>query len=327
MPHKFISEINPGETVDDIYMVKSPILRSTSRGDLYIAMYLLDKTGQVNSRMWQATEAAYKSIPRPGFIHIKGRSELYKNNLQIVVNNFGVIDRSKVNIEDFLPRTEGDIGKMFEEVKQILSEIKNPQLKKIVDEFLNDKPLMEKFCKAPAAIKMHHSYLGGLLEHTLTTLKSAKAVLGIYPEVQPDLVLAGLFFHDLGKTQELNYDMAFEYTDSGQLIGHITQTIIMLENEVQNLRKQGEQIEQDIVDALEHIILSHHGQYEFGSPKLPATPEAFMVSYLDDMDAKLQQVNKAIEDEDEESNWTQWNRGLERRIYRKNPEITEQGEQ
>jgi 3'-5' exoribonuclease len=327
MPHKFINEINPGEIVDDVFMVKSPILRTTSRGDFYIAMYLLDKTGQVNSRMWQATEAAYKSIPQPGFLHIKGRSELYKNNLQIVVNNFGVIDRSKVNIADFLPRTERNIKEMFKELKQILSEIENTQLAKIIAEFTNDKPLMDKFCKAPAAIKMHHNYLGGLLEHTLTTMKTAKAIFGIYPNVQPDLVLAGLFLHDLGKTQELSFDMAFEYTDSGQLIGHITQTVIMLEKKVDNLRKNGEHIEQNIVDALSHIILSHHGQYEFGSPKLPATPEAFMVSYLDDMDAKLFQVDKAIDDEDDENNWTQWHRGLQRRIYRKNPEITEQNEQ
>jgi 3'-5' exoribonuclease len=229
-----------------------------------------------------------------------------------------------VNIEDFLPQTDKDIEEMFQQVKEILSTIENPDLSALVQEFLNDKPLMEKFCKAPAAVKMHHNYLGGLLEHTLATMQAAKALLVLYPKVQPELVLAGLFLHDLGKTEELNYDMAFEYTDSGQLIGHITKTIITIENKAAVLRQNGNEIDHKIIEALEHIILSHHGQYEFGSPKLPATAEAFMVSYIDDLDAKLYQVDHAIEDEASDSNWTQWHRGLERRIYRKNTEITEQ---
>lgn len=317
MAHIFINQIEPGQTIDDIYIVKEPILRSTTRGDLYIAMFLADRTGQLNGRMWQATETTYKSLPKPGFIHIQGRSELYQNNLQIVINNVAVVAPDKVNIDDFLPRTKKDVKRMFEEVKQIVGRLKNPQLKALVGEFLADSELMEKFCNAPAAMKLHHDYIGGLLEHTHNMLRVAVAILPLYPDVQPDLTLAGIFLHDIGKTDELTYDMAFSYTDSGQLIGHISKSLLMINQKADSLRSHGTQIDPAVLDGLGHIILSHHGSYEFGSPKLPATAEAFMVYYIDDLDAKINQVTSAIDSEVGESNWTAWQNSLQTRIYRK----------
>ena len=317
MAHKFINEIEPGETIDDIYMVREPILRSTTRGDLYIAMFLSDRTGQTNGRMWQATEAVYKALPKPGFVHVQGRSELYQNNLQIIINNISVVDAEKVEVDDFLAKTDKDTGKMFEEVKKTVSQIKNTQLNKLIGEFLVDKELMEKFCKAPGGTALHHNYIGGLLEHTLNMLQVATAILPLYPDVQSDLVLAGIFLHDMGKTEELSYDMAFSYTDSGQLIGHIVKTVLMVNKKADALKTKGTQIDQFILDALGHIILSHHGAFEFGSPKLPATPEAFMVYFIDDLDAKLNQVAIAIENEPGDSNWTGWKNALQTRLYRK----------
>jgi 3'-5' exoribonuclease len=317
MAHRFISEIEPGETINDIYMVKEPVLRSTTKGDLYIAMFLCDRTGQLNGRMWQATEALYNSLPKPGFIHIQGRSELYQNNLQIVVNNIGIIDAGKVNVEDFLARTSKDTKQMFEEVKKILGGIKNRQLKALVGEFLADVKLMEKFCTAPAAAALHHSFIGGLLEHTHNMLRVAAAILPLYPEVQGDLVLAAILMHDIGKTDELSYDMAFSYTDSGQLIGHIAKSYLLLNRKAEALAAKGTKIDEAILDALGHIILSHHGKYEFGSPKLPATPEAFMVNCIDDLDAKVNQVTSAIDSEPGDSNWTGYRKPLETRLYRK----------
>jgi 3'-5' exoribonuclease len=317
MAHKFINQIEPGEAIDDIYMVKEPILRSTTRGDLYIAMFLADKTGQLNGRMWQATETVYKALPKPGFIHIQGRSELYQNNLQIVISNISVIDPSKVCLDDFLARTDKDTEQMFKEVKQIVARIKNPQLSALVGEFLADDKLMEKFCTAPGGVKLHHDYIGGLLEHTHNMLRVAVAVSPLYPQVQADLVLAGIFLHDMGKTEELSYEMAFSYTDSGQLIGHIAQTLLLVNRKADRLAAKGTAIDKPILDALGHIILSHHGEYEFGSPKLPATPEAFMVYYIDDLDAKLSQVTSAIDNELSDSNWTAWKSALQTRIYRK----------
>ena len=317
MAHKFINQIESGQTIDDIYVAKEPILRSTARGDLYIAMYLSDRSGQLNGRMWQATEATYKSLPKPGFVHIQGRSELYQNNLQIIINNVAVVDSGKVNIDDFLPRTKKDVKLMFEEVKKIAGRIQNPQLKALVAEFLADSELMKNFCSAPAAMKLHHDYIGGLLEHTHNMLRVAVAILPLYPDVQSDLVLAGIVLHDIGKTEELAYDMAFSYTDSGQLIGHISKTIIMINQKADSLRSRGTKIDQTILDTLGHIILSHHGSYEFGSPKLPATAEAFMVYYIDDLDAKINQVQSTIASEAGDTNWTAWQNSLQTRLYRK----------
>ena len=317
MAHKFINEIEPGQTINDIYIVKDPILRSTTRGDLYIAMFLLDRTGQLNGRMWQATEEIYKALPKPGFVHIQGRSELYQNNLQIIINNVSTVDSSNVQIEDFLMRTDKDTKQMFEDIKKTVSKIKHPQLKALVGAFMADTGLMDKFCNAPGGMKLHHSYIGGLLEHTHNMLRVATALLPLYPEVQADLVLAGIFLHDIGKTEELSYDMAFSYTDSGQLIGHISKSFVMINQKADALRSKGTQIDQTVLDAIGHIILSHHGQYEFGSPKLPATAEAFMVYYIDDMDAKLNQVISSIENDMSDSNWTGWNNALQTRLYRK----------
>jgi 3'-5' exoribonuclease len=317
MAHKFINQIEPGQTIDDIYIAKDPILRSTTRGDLYIAMFLLDRTGQLNGRMWQATEEIYKSLPKPGFVHIKGRSELYQNNLQIIINNVAIIDPGKVNIDDFLPRTKKDTKQMLEEVKETVGRIENPHLKALVGEFLADSELMEKFCNSPAAMKLHHDYIGGLLEHTHNMLQVAAAILPFYPDVQHDLVLAGILLHDIGKTDELAYDMAFSYTDSGQLIGHISKSLLMINQKADSLRSGGTQIDQTVLDALGHIILSHHGAYEFGSPKLPATAEAFMVCYIDNLDAKISQVTSAIDTEISDSNWTAWQNSLQTRLYRK----------
>ena len=317
MAHKFINEIGTGETVDDIYLVKEPVLRSTARGDLYIAMFFCDKTGQLNGRMWQATETVYNTLPKPGFVRVQGRSELYQNSLQIVVNTISIIDPSKVRIDDFLARTNKDVDQMFAETKKIVARIKNTQLKALADEFLADNELMKKFCTAPGGVKLHHDYIGGLLEHTHNMLRVAVSILPLYSEVQPDLVLAGVFLHDIGKTEELSYDMAFSYTNSGQLIGHIVKSLLMVNQKVDVLRAKGTQIDQDVLDALSHIILSHHGEYEFGSPKLPATAEAFMVYYIDDLDAKINQVTSAIDSEPGDSDWTQWKSALQTRLYRK----------
>jgi 3'-5' exoribonuclease len=317
MAHKFINQIEPGESVNDIYIVKDPILRSTTRGDLYIAMFLTDRTGQLNGRMWQATEAVYKSLPKPGFVHVQGRSELYQNNLQIIINNVSVVDADKVDIDDFLERSKKDTKQMFEEVKEIVAGVKNPQLKAIIGGFTADTELMDKFCNAPGGVKLHHNYVGGLLEHTHNMLRVAVAILPLYPDVQADLVLTGIFLHDIGKTEELSYDIAFSYTDSGQLIGHVVKSLLMINQKAEMLRAKGAKIEQSVLDALGHIILSHHGEYEFGSPKLPAMAEAFMVYFIDDLDAKINQVTMAIDNELGDSNWTAWKNALQTRIYTK----------
>lgn len=317
MEHKFVNEIEPGEEINGIYLIKEAILRSTSRGDPYIAMFICDKTGQLNGRMWQASEKLYSALPKPGFVHIQGKSEVYQNNLQIVANNITVVDPKKVKVDDYLARTDKDVNQLFDEIKKTLEGIRNQQVKMIVKEFLADKDLMQKFQDSPGGTAMHHDYLGGLIEHTHNMLRVASAILPLYPRVQADLVLAGIFIHDMGKTEELSYDMAFSYTDSGQLIGHISKTHLMLSRKADALAARGMKIDAAVLDSLAHIVLSHHGEYEFGSPKLPATAEAFMVYYIDDLDAKMNQVTSLIESEGGDSNWTGWQKPLETRLYRK----------
>ncbi len=319
MSHLFISEVKPGQQINQTYMVTQPILRNTTRGDLYIAMYLSDKTGKANGRMWQASEELYVSLPSEGFVQIRGKSELYQNALQIIINDIKVVSAESIDLSDYMPQTEKDIPKMFKEVKSAVSKIKDPPLKALCDEFLADEELMKQFCTAPAAMMMHHNYLGGLLEHTHGMLMVAEKVLPLYPKVQTDLVIAGIFLHDMAKTKELSYKIAFAYTDPGQLLGHIILGTEMINDKASEMEHKGISFDQKLLDCLLHIVVSHHGQYEFGSPKLPATPEAFMVSYIDNLDAKMNQTNSLIDNDPGDTNWTAYQRSLETKLYRHRP--------
>ena len=320
MAHTYINQIQAGQSIDSVFLVKDPILRSTAKGDYYIAMYVCDRTGQANGRMWQATEAVYLSLPKPGFVHIRGRSEMYQNNMQIVVNSVRVVPTEEVDLADFLARTTQDVPQMYKEVQDMLSQVKNPGLKALIAEFTEDKDRMARFCKSPAAVKMHHDYLGGLLEHTHNMLRVAISIFPLYPQIQKDLVLAAIFLHDMGKTEELACDMAFSYTDSGQLVGHIVKCAVWIQQKAEAVRAKGQTISQETVDALCHIVLAHHGTHEFGSPKLPAMAEAFMVNYIDNLDAKMNQVNRLVEREPGDTNWTAWQNSLQTRLYRKKVE-------
>ena len=306
MAHCFVKDLQPGMIFTDTYMVTQPVLRNTTRGDLYVAMFLSDKTGKVNCRLWNASEELYNQIPKEGFVEVSGKTELYQNCMQVVANQINVVSSDHINPDDYMPRTKKDVAVMFKEMKAILAGIKNAQVKAIVEEYFRDGELMRKFCTAPAAVKMHHNYLGGLLEHTLSMLKVADKILPLYPQVQADLVLAGIFLHDIAKTDELTYSLAFGYSDSGQLIGHIVEGAILLDQKADMLLDRGLTADRAIVDSLMHIIISHHGKYEFGSPKLPATAEAMMVSYIDDLDAKLNFIEDAVENEQTSDDWTNW---------------------
>ncbi|NLH18056.1 MAG: HD domain-containing protein [Phycisphaerae bacterium] len=321
MAHLFVKDIKPGLQINDIYMVSQPVLRNTTRGDLYIAMYLSDKTGKLNARMWQATEALYNQIPAEGFLQIRGKSELYQGSLQLVINDLVVVRSDQVNLAEYMPRTDKDTAKLFAELKEMLKAIKNPGLSALIREFLDDAELMKRFCTAPAAMQMHHCFLGGLLEHTHSMMQVAMRILPLYPKVQADLVLAAIFLHDIAKTAEMSYEVAFSYTDRGQLLGHILLGSMWIQDKARAAQAKGAKIDSDVLDSLLHIILAHHGEYEFGSPKLPATAEAFMVNYIDNLDAKMNQVATLIDTDATEGNWTGYQKSLETRLYRKRPTL------
>ncbi len=319
-PRRFIREMAAGEFVEDqVFLVSAKDLRTSSNGSLYIHCVLCDRTGQLLARVWQATEPMFKQIPEGGFIRVRGRAENYKGALQFIIDGMRPCEPECVDISDFLPQTEEDIDRMFERVKEILRQIRNRHLLLLVKQFITDEQLMRRFRRAPAAIQMHHAFIGGLLEHTRNVLELALLVLPRYPKVSLDLVLAGVFLHDIGKTAELTYETNFQYTTGGQLVGHIVQATIWIEDKVRAVEAEtGEPFPTDIKHALQHIVLAHHGAYEFGSPKLPAMPEAVAVHYLDNLDAKLHMyVERMKADPDLDCDWTEYVRSLETRIYKK----------
>lgn len=314
-----IADLQPGERVEEeIFRVAQKDLRTTANGGLYIHAVLADKTGEVLARMWSANQTIYDSMPEGGFIYVRGRVENYKGQRQFIIDGVRAVEEGVVDPADFLPATKYDVKKMWERAKEILRTIKHPDLLALLAKFVKDEQFAANFMRAPAARQNHHAYIGGLLEHTLGLLELALVVTPRYPQVSQDLVLAGLFLHDAGKTAELAYDTNFEYTDEGQLMGHIVQVVIWLHLRAREWETETKKtFPREILNALTHIILAHHGKYEFGSPKLPAMPEAVLVHYLDDMDAKMNIMLHTIEaDTDASKKWTEFIRTLETKVYK-----------
>lgn len=237
---------------------------------------------------------------------------MYQGSLQLIIEALRPVRESEVDPADFLPRTEKDIDGMFAAVCEILATVTEPDLVRLVRAFLADEKLMELFRQAPAAQGLHHAYIGGLLEHTLSVLELAQKVLGHYPHIDGDMVLAGLFLHDIGKTTELVYDVSFRYSDEGRLVSHVVKGAMLVQQKVDQLTAEtGEAFPGLVCDCLMHIILSHHGTREFGSPVLPATPEAFMVHHLDNLDSKVALTFSEIARDISPSNWTNYIRAIE----------------
>lgn len=319
MAHRFISEIQPGQRLEDeIYLIRSKDLRTTTNGGLYIHAVLADRTGQLLARAWQASDEMFQAMPEGGFLRFKGRAENYKGNLQFIIDGMRPAEREAVNMADFLPTTKADVGKMWTRLVAIVKGVKHRDLRALLEEFLADEDLMEAFRRAPAASNLHHAYLGGLLEHTLALLELALLVIPRYPKLSLDLVLGALFLHDIGKAKELMFETNIAYTESGQLLGHIALAVMWIESKAEAAaRKTGRPFPKRLLWALQHIVLSHHGKYEFGSPKLPAFAEAAAVHYLDNLDAKVNTFLAAVEaDRDPASAWTEFQRALDTRVYK-----------
>ncbi len=317
--HHNIADLQPGQRLEDeVYLVLQKDLRTTSNGSLYIHAVLADRTGQMVARMWNATREVFNSIPTSGPLMVTGRVESYKGKPQFIIDGVSAVEDESLDPSLLLPATERDVDQMWQRVKEILRQVRNPHLLRLLAAFVNDEDFVRGFKRAPAARTNHHAYLGGLLEHTLSLLELALVVLPRYPQVSSDLVLSGLFLHDAGKIAELDHTSSFEYTTEGQLVGHIVLTATWVARKVQRLEDEtGQAFPRDLLAALQHIIVSHHGKYEFGSPRLPATAEAVMVHYLDNLDAKLTMVFSAIAgDEDDESDWTKWVPALETRVFK-----------
>ncbi len=319
MTRRFINTVRPGDRIEDeVFLIQSKDLRTTTQGSLSIHAVLVDRSGQIVARLWQATEAMFKQMAETDFMRFKGRVEHYKGNPQFIIDGMRPAEPGSFNIADFLPTTKHDIDKMWKRFVEILRGIKHSDVGAIVQEFLADEELMAGFRRAPAALIMHHAYIGGLLEHTLQLLELALKAIPFYPKLSLDLVLAGLFLHDIGKARELSYDTKIGYTDEGQLVGHIAQAVCWIDRKADAVAaRTGRPFPDQLRAVLQHIVLSHHGQYQFGSPKLPAIPEAAAIHYLDNLDARVTMLLAEIEnDPDPVSHWTNYNRALETKVYK-----------
>jgi 3'-5' exoribonuclease len=317
-PRRFINQLVSGETLDQVFLVRDKDLRTTRNGDLYICCTLADRTGTLPGRMWQASESIYNAMPAGGFIHIRGRTEDYKGNLQVILDACRPYSADKVDLSDYQATTELDVEQMWAELLEILRDVQDASIRLLIKKFVEDRELVAGYKKAPAAVQMHHPFLGGLLEHTLGVARAARAVLPLYPKINADLVLAGVFLHDIGKISELSSATNIEYTERGSLVGHITQSVLWIQAKADEIaRETGEPFCERTLNLLQHLMLSHHGVHEYGSPKLPMIPEAFMLHYLDNLDAKMWMCSHLIDaDTDEQAPFTSYQRQLETRLYK-----------
>jgi 3'-5' exoribonuclease len=320
---RYVNQLMAGETLDQVFLVRDKDLRTTKAGGLYLQCTLADKGGTLAARMWQISESIYTAVPVDGFLQVKGRTEEYRGTLQLIIDACRPWPAEKVDLADFLPVTKQDVEAMWGELTEILRGIKNDPIRLLIKKFIEDQDFVAAFKRSPAALQLHHAFIGGLLEHTLATMRAAKALLPLYPTVNPDLVLAGMFLHDIGKTAELAAGTSMAYTDRGQLVGHVTLAAVWVAQKAAAVAAEiGEPFPARTLDLLQHIIVSHHGQLEFGAPRLPAIPEAFFVHYVDNLDAKLFITTKAIEsDPDPNTSFTSYLPSLETRIYKRSKEL------
>src|SRR5688500_2369528 len=324
----YLCNCAPGDIVEDVFVVTGKQLSATSNGKPFIKAFLSDRTSQVTARTWNATREVFAALPESGFVRVRGRVENYQNNLQFIMEQLWHPKEGSFDLADLIPHTTKDIPSMCRRLKEMLDSIQNRHLSALIQAYQDDSKLMNDFCKAPAAMSFHHAFLGGLLEHTLNAIEVADAVCRFYPGLNRDLVIAGIFLHDIAKTWELCYDCAFAYTDGGQLVGHIVKSAIWVEHKARDAERLlgGEKIPQELVDVLQHIILSHHGEVSlgFGSSKSPATPEAIAVHYIENMDAKLMMSLAACRGEESGSamaapgdgKWTEYMKAFQGRLYR-----------
>jgi 3'-5' exoribonuclease len=312
MKECFVSNLRDGHAVTTHFLVCVKEIRSTREGKTYLRLELGDSTGRVEARMWTGFDAMAASFERDDFVKVQARVENYRNKLQLAIEKIRRVEESEVDPADFFPHTKENVEEMYAKLLEIVASVGNPWLRQLLDSVVQDPEIVPRLKRAPAAKVMHHAFYGGLLEHVLSLCNLCRAVLGHYPEANADLLLSGAVLHDVGKLKELSYDRSIGYTDEGQLLGHIL-------IEYGDLTKKIDAIEgfpPELKTLVLHMLISHHGQYEFGSPKLPMFREALLLHYLDDLDSKMAAIRSALDSNDGEGNWTAFNGALARRILR-----------
>ena len=315
---RFVSQLTHNEPVSQVFLASEKQLRPNRNGNLYLQVDLSDRSGSVNSRMWNATDTDYKAFDNGDYVHVEGATQLFQGNMQLIATHIRRARPDELDESDFITLQSADIDKMRKRLTEILGQIQSAPLARLAKGFLKDDTFMDKFCRAPAGMKNHHAYRGGLLEHVLSLMELVLVVAPKYPQISQDKLLMGAFLHDAAKTDELSYERDIAYTDVGQLLGHMVIGVTLLDEKVRQIVQQdGQPFPERLLIELKHLIISHHGEYEYGSPKLPMTLEAIVLHLLDNLDAKVANFTQLMADcPNSDSNWTQYFSQIGRKLFK-----------
>ncbi|MGC1273229.1 MAG: HD domain-containing protein [Planctomycetaceae bacterium] len=318
MSRKYLNEFKDGDSVDEVFLLAEKTLRANRNANLYLLAVLRDKSGTMAGLQWNVTEQGAGHVNAGDFVQVKGKVQLYQGGLQMIVTGIQPVSAEGLDPAEFHPQPSGETPARLDRMRELLDTLSNPHLAALVDAFWNDDAFMAAFAQAPAGVKAHHAYRGGLVEHVLNILETAERVKDLYPSLDRDVLLTGIFLHDIGKVREMGYEASFIYTDEGQLLGHLLLGCEMVTEKLPEIEvRTGQAFPPDLLWHLKHLILSHHGTMEYGAAKLPMTPEAAALHHLDSLDAKVHEFSKAIdEDPNGESNWTPFSPRLQRKLYK-----------
>ncbi len=309
--HHWIKDISEEDKIAGCYLAKQKSIGTTRGGKPFLTLILADRTGDIEAKIWEEAEYLASLFQEGDIVEIVGNAGSYRGQTQITITGLSVPD-DEADPDIFLESSLLDPSEMMKSLKKILREVKNSHLTALIEIFLNDKRFVRLFKQAPSAKQFHHSYLGGLLEHTVTVCRMAGLVTEHYPQLDEDLLVTAAFLHDIGKIREFKYDFMIDYTDEGRLLGHLILGISMLEEKLAQLPD----FPPDLALRLKHLILSHHGQYEFGSSKRPKFLEAFALHLIDDLDAKINGLGRFMERDRQEGSWTEFNRLFDRYLLK-----------
>jgi len=308
----YVEDIREKQPVEGLYLVRDKNNGITKNGKPYIALNLSDKTGMIKGRVWDNAEKLDSGFDQGDVVFLKSFSVLYQGDMQLNVHAINRIVAADVDLRDFMPASSIDPEQGCADIQAFIATVSDPHLCRLLELIFEDERIVSAFKQAPAAKSIHHDCLGGLIEHTLSVTRIADMLAGHYATVNRDLLLAGAMLHDIGKIYELSFERSFDYTDEGRLIGHIVLGMEL----ISDIIKLVPDFPAQKAMLIKHMILSHHGQLEFGSPKRPKTPEALLLSYIDDIDAKMCTFTQFIEKEQRpETNWTGYHRLFNRYLY------------
>src|SRR5262245_1081972 len=318
MSRRCVQQLADGESLEEVYLVSDRQVRANRNGAPYLQVDLRDRTGVVNAKLWNVTDAIAGSIAAGDFVRIKGKVQTFNGALQVILSHIDRIDPGMADLGEFLPHTEQDVGRLLQKLTEALRSLSNPHLRALAECFLMDDEFVAGFKQCPAGVRNHHAYIGGLLEHVVNLMEAAERLAPLYPEVDRDLLKIGVLLHDCGKVRELSFRRSFAYTDEGQLLGHLVLGVEMVTDKVrQATALTGEPFPRELLLRIKHMILSHHGQLEFGSPVVPMTPEAVLLWNLDNLDAKVHTFTRDIrEDRNSTTSWTPYSQSLGRRLFK-----------